>query len=154
MPMPNLQHTITAHIVVPDATTASSWYQRAFGAIERSRVPLPNGRVMTVELSFGDCTVMVASEFAELGILSPLTIGGTPVVLHLRVSDVARAWQKALDAGAEVVHPLADQFWGERQGQLHDPFGHKWNLAEHVRDVSGPELVEAAAAAFGGASPG
>jgi PhnB protein len=93
---------------------------------------------------------MVADEFPDLGILSPLAIGGSAVVLHLAVADVDSAWRQAVGAGAEVVHPPADQFWGERQGQLRDPYGHKWNLAQHLRDVPPAELAEAAAAVFGG----
>jgi PhnB protein len=103
---------------------------------------------MYVELRFGDSPLMAASAFPDFGIVSPLTIGGTAVVLHLVTDDVDAAWQRAVDTGAEVLHPLQDQFWGDRQGQLLDPFGHKWNLAQHLRDVSEDELLEAAAAAF------
>jgi uncharacterized glyoxalase superfamily protein PhnB len=141
-------HTITPHIVVRDAGAASDWYQRALGALEQTRLPLPSGKLMYVELRFGDSPVMVADEFPEFGILSPLAIGGTAVVLHLSTDDVDRAWQRAVEAGAEVLQPLQDQFWGDRQGQLRDPFGHKWNLAQHLRDVPADELARAAAALF------
>jgi PhnB protein len=141
-------HTITPHIVVRDAMAASEWYQRALGAEERDRLPLPNGKVMYVELWFGDSPVMVADEFPEFGILSPLAIGGTPVVLHIFTENVEGAWQRAVEAGATVVGPLQDQFWGDRQGQLLDPFGHKWGLAQHVRDVPDDEIAAAAAAMF------
>ena len=140
--------TITPHIVVRDASAASEWYQRALGAEERDRLPLPNGKVMYVELRFGDSPVMAADEFPEFGVVSPLGIGGTAVVLHLLTEDVDALWQRAVDAGAEVLSPLQDQFWGDRQGQLRDPFGHKWNLAQHVRDVPREELEAAAAAMF------
>lgn len=142
--------SLTPHLVVRDPAAASSWYQRAFGADEESRVPLPNDRVLTIELRFGDSTVMVADEFPDFAILSPLSIGDTAVVLHLAVADADAAWERALAAGAEVVHPIADQFWGERQGQLRDPFGHKWNLAQRLRDVPPAQVAEAAAAIFGG----
>jgi PhnB protein len=142
--------TITPHIVVRDAARAVEWYAQALGAEERSRIALPNGMLMSVELGFGDATVMIADEFPEFGVVSPLAIGGTAVVLHLLVDDVDGAWQRAADAGAEVLHPLADRFWGDRQGQLRDPFGHKWNLAEHVRDVPQEEIERAAAEQFGG----
>jgi PhnB protein len=142
--------TLTPHIVVDDAAAASEWYQRALGAHEHTRLPLPGGKVMYVELRFGDSPLMAASAFPEYGIVSPLAIGGTAVVLHLATDDVAAAWQRALDAGAEALHPLEDQFWGDRQGQLLDPFGHKWNLAQHIRDVTDDELRKAAAAAFPG----
>ncbi|HEV2593460.1 MAG TPA: VOC family protein [Gaiellaceae bacterium] len=142
--------SITPHLVVRDPAAASAWYQRALGAREASRVPLPDGKVMTIELVFGSSTVMIADEFPDFGILSPLSVGGTSVVLNLEVSDAHAAWARALAEDAEVIHPIADQFWGDRQGQLRDPFGHKWNIAQHLRDVPQAELVEAAAAAFGG----
>jgi PhnB protein len=141
-------HTITPHIVVRDAIAASEWYQRALGAEERDRLPLPNGKVMYVELWFGDSPVMVADEFPDLEILSPLAIGGTPVVLHIVTDNVESAWQRAVEAGAAVISPLEDQFWGDRQGQLLDPFGHKWGLAQHVRDVPSSEIAAAAASMF------
>jgi PhnB protein len=143
--------SISPHIVVPDADAAADWYVRAFGAVERSRVPLPDGKVMTVELSFGDSLVHVASEFPEFGILSPAAIGGTATVLQIEVDDADAAWKRAVDAGAEVLHELADQFWGERQGQLTDPFGHRWNIAQRLREVPHEEIVAAAARVFGGA---
>jgi PhnB protein len=140
---------VTPHIVVRGAAGAAEWYVRALAAEELSRLPLPDGRLLSVELRFGDSTVRVADEFPELDVLSPETIGGTAVVLHLSTDDVDALWQRALDAGAEVLHPLADQFWGNRQGQIADPFGHRWNLAQPLREVSSEELARAAAAAFG-----
>ena len=104
-------HTITPHIVVRDAAAASDWYQRALGASEQTRLTLPSGKLMYVELRFGDSPVMAADEFPEFGIVSPLAIGGTAVVLHLFTSEVDRAWQRAVEAGAEVLQPLQDQFW-------------------------------------------
>jgi PhnB protein len=140
---------ITPHIVVRGAAQAAEWYVRALGAQERSRVPLPDGKLLTVELRFSDSTVRLTDEFPDLDVLSPEAIGGTPVVLHLTTADVDALWQQALDAGAEVIHPLEDQFWGNRQGQIADPFGHRWNLAQPLRDVPPDELARAAAAAFG-----
>jgi PhnB protein len=148
--IPDGLHTITPHIVVRDAARAAEWYKQAFGAEERSRVPLPGGKLMSVELWFGDSAVMVADEFPELGIRSPQTIGGTSTVLNLYTEDVDGLWRRAVDAGAEVLHPLRDQFWGDRHGQLTDPFGHRWGLAQHLRDVAPEEIVRAAAEAFGG----
>jgi PhnB protein len=141
---------IDAHIVVRDAARAADWYARALGAEERSRIPLPGGKLMSVELAFGESTVMVADEFPEAGILSPLSIGGTATVLNITTDGVDSLWQRALDAGAEVLHPLEDAFWGERHGQITDPFGHRWGLAQHIRDVPHDEVVRAAAKAFGG----
>jgi PhnB protein len=141
---------IDAHIVVRDAARAADWYARALGAEERSRIPLPGGKLMSVELAFGESTVMVADEFPEAGILSPLSIGGTATVLNITTDGVDSLWQRALDAGAEVLHPLEDAFWGDRHGQITDPFGHRWGLAQHIRDVPHDEVVSAAAKAFGG----
>jgi PhnB protein len=141
---------VTPHIVVRDASRAADWYTRALGAEERSRVPLPGGKVMTVELWFGDSPVMIADEFPDLGIVSPLTLGGTYGALHITTSDVDALWQRAIDAGAEVFHPLGDTFWGERFGQIIDPFGHRWGMATHLRDVPADEVARAAAEMFGG----
>jgi PhnB protein len=141
---------ITPHIVVRDAERAVDWYKRALGAEERERIPLPGGKLMSVELAFGDSTVMLADEFPEAGVLSPLSVGGTSVVLNISTDDVDSLWQRAVDAGAEVLQPLQDAFWGERHGQITDPFGHRWGMAQHIRDVPHDQLVRAAAEAFGG----
>lgn len=141
---------VVAHIVVPDAAQACVWYADAFGARELNRIPLPGGKVMSVEVAFGDSVVHVGSEFPDMGIVSPLTIGGTATVLQLNTDDADGLWTSALDAGAEVRTELADAFWGERHGQLTDPFGHRWNVAQRLRDVPRDEIVAAAARAFGG----
>jgi PhnB protein len=140
---------VTAHIVVPDADEAAAWYMNAFGARELSRIPLPGNRVMTVELAFGESVVHVGSEFPDMGIVSPLTIGDTATVLQINTDDANALWDRALDAGAIARHQLADAFWGERHGQLTDPFGHRWNIAQRLHDVPHDEIVAAAAQAFG-----
>jgi PhnB protein len=123
---------VSAHIVVPDADRAADWYREAFGAEQRSRTELPGGIVTTV-LGFGDDDIHVAGEFPDGGVLSPLTIGGTATVLQLDVDDADPLWNRAVAAGAEVRHELADQSWGQRHGQLTDPFGHRWNIAAPLR---------------------
>lgn len=140
---------IAAHIVVRDAAEAAGWYANAFGARELSRIPLPGDKVMTVELAFGDSVVHVGSEFRDMGIVSPLTIGGTATVLQINSDDADGLWSQAIDAGAEARHELADSFWGERHGQLSDPFDHRWNIAQRLRDIPHDEIVAAAAQAFG-----
>ena len=140
---------VDAHIVVPDADEATVWYTNAFGARELSRIPLPGNRVMTVELAFGESVVHVGSEFPDMGIVSPLTIGDTASVLQINTDDANALWDRAVGAGAVARHPLADTFWGERHGQLTDPFGHRWNIAQRLRDVPHDEIVAAAAQAFG-----
>ena len=141
--------TITPHIVVRDAASAVEWYRRAFGAEEQRRVALPNGKLMSVELRFGKSTVNLADEFPELGILSPISLGGTYGALVIATDDVDALWKRALEAGAEVFHPLEDAFWGERTGQVLDPSGHRWGLSQHIRDVTPEELAREAAAASG-----
>jgi PhnB protein len=145
-----MMHTITPHLVVRGAARAAAWYVEALGAEERSRIEVPGGKLMQVELRFGDATVMLADEFEELGVLSPLSIGGTATVLHLSTDDVDALWQRAVDAGAEVRQPLSDAFWGERYGQITDPFGHRWGLAQRMRDVPEEEIAAAARVLFGG----
>jgi PhnB protein len=142
--------TITPHLVVGDAAGAAEWYAAVFGAEERGRIEVPGGKLMQVELRLNDTTVMLADEFPEMGVLSPLSVGGTATVLHLRTEDVDAMWQRALDRGAEVRQPLGDAFWGERYGQITDPFGHRWGLAQHLRDVPPEELAQAVSDAFGG----
>lgn len=145
--------TITPHIVVRDAARAAQWYETVFQAEERDRLEVPDGRLMQLELRFGEARVMLADEFPELGVLSPLSIGGTATVLHFTTVDADAVWQKALAGGAEVVQPLHDAFWGERYGQISDPFGHRWGIAQRIRDVPHEELVHAVAEAFGGDPP-
>ena len=139
---------IDAHTVVSDAGAAASWYARAFGAEEESRIPLPGGKVLSVVLRFGSSRVHVASEFPDFGVVSPLTIGGTATVLQINTDDADALWSRALEAGAEIHHDIADQFWGERHGQLTDPFGHRWNIAQHLRDIPAGEIAAAAARMF------
>jgi PhnB protein len=146
---PEGMHTITPHIVVRDAAAAADWYTHVLGAEERSRIEVSGGKLMQVELWFGDSAVMLADEFPELGVLSPLSVGGTATVLHLYTNDVDALWKYAVDAGAEVRQPLQDAFWGERYGQITDPFGHRWGLAQHLRNVPREEIAGAAAAMFG-----
>jgi len=146
-----MPHTVTPHIVVRDAARAADWYARALGAEIGTRVPVPGGKFMQIELRFGDSSVMIADEFPEMGVVSPLTLGGTYGALTITTDDVDGMWQQALSAGAQIFQPLQDAFWGDRHGQIIDPFGHRWGLAQHLRDVSPDEVARAAAAAFSGA---
>jgi PhnB protein len=146
----NARHTITVHLVCRDAARAAAWYVQALAADERGRVPVPDGRFMQIELRFGDSTVMIADEFPEMGVVSPQSVGGVYSTLSIDTDDVDALWQSAVEAGAEVLQPLQDMFWGDRHGEIIDPFGHKWALAQHVRDVPADEIRAAAAALFGG----
>jgi PhnB protein len=139
---------ITPHICVRGAERAAAFYRDAFGAEEISRVPTPDGRLMSVRLRIGDGNLHLADEFPELGVLAPPSIGGTAVVLSMEVVDAEAVFAQAIAAGAEVREPLQDAFWGDRHGQLEDPFGHRWNIDQHLRDVPHEEVVAAAARAF------
>jgi PhnB protein len=141
---------ITAHIVVNGAAAAADWYKRALGAEERGhRIALPNGKHIHIELRIGGSAVMVADEFPDMGVVSPRTVGGTSVVLAIATDAADTMWNRAIEAGATVVHPLGEMFWGDRQGQFDDPFGHRWSLVQHVRDVPPEDVARAAAKAFG-----
>ncbi len=142
--------TIAAHIVTPDAAQASDWYQRALGAVEVGRVPLPGGKVMAVAMHLANSDFHIASEFPDAGILAPASIGGTATVLQINIADAQSLWDRAVAAGAEIRHPIGDTFWGELHGQFTDPFGHRWNIAQRLRDVSPEDIAAAAAKAFGG----
>ena len=144
--------TLTCHLVTRDPAAAASWYGSVLGAVETSRITLPSGQIMSVELRFGDSTLSIADEFPDMGIVSPLTLGGTYGALHLAVEDADAVWKRALGAGATVFEPLHDAFWGDRTGQFIDPFGHRWAVDEHLRDVPHDEVVRLAAAAFAGES--
>lgn len=139
----------TPHIVVGGADRAAAFYRDAFGAEELSRIPTPDGRLMSVQMRVGGGMLHLADEFPEIGVLAPPSLGGTAVVLALEVDDAEAVFAQAVAAGAAVRQALGDAFWGDRHGQLEDPFGHRWNVAQHLRDVPHDEIVAAAAKAFG-----
>jgi PhnB protein len=142
-------HTITLHMVVRDAGKAADWYKQFLDAVENGRVPLPGGKFMQIELQFGDTTVMLADEVPEMGVLSPLAAGYSPVALHYSTKNVDTLWAKVTSAGVQVLQPLQEQFWGERYGQIADPFGYRWGLAQRIREVPADEIAQLAAKAFG-----
>jgi uncharacterized glyoxalase superfamily protein PhnB len=141
--------SITPHIVVQGAERAAAFYRDALNAEEIRRIPTPDGRLMSLQLRIGDAYVYLADEFPEMGVLAPPSVGGTSVVLALEVDDAEAVFAQAVAAGAEVRQPLAEVFWGDLHGQFDDPFGHRWNISQHLRDVPDDEIVAAAAKAFG-----
>jgi len=147
--VPEGYHTVTPHLVVRGATQAIAFYQKAFGARQLHCHLGPSGKGMHAERQLGDSRIFLNDEFPERGATSPQALNGTPVTIHLAVEDVDSVFNRAVQAGAQVVMPVADQFWGDRYGMVADPFGHRWSMASHVRDVSPEELQKAAAAAFG-----
>jgi PhnB protein len=142
---------LTPHLVVRNAKEAADWYGDVFGAEIGTKISAPDGRYMQIELRLGDGRVMIADEFPEFGAISPQTLGGTYCALTLKVDDVDSYWARALAAGATEFQPLQDAFWGERHGQIIDPFGHRWGLAQHLEDVSPDEVQRRATALFSGA---
>jgi uncharacterized glyoxalase superfamily protein PhnB len=148
-PVPKGFHTLTPHLVVKDAPAAIEFYKQAFGA-EVGRIHYtPDGQTIThADLRIGDSMLMLCGEFPAWGVLSPLTLGGTPVTLHVYVADPDALFGRAVAAGATVKMPLADQFWGDRYGQLTDPFGHLWSIAARIAEPSEEELKAASEAAF------
>jgi uncharacterized glyoxalase superfamily protein PhnB len=141
--VPEGYHTLTPSLTIRDAARAIEFYKQAFGAVEKGVAKGPDGKVMHAELRIGDSLIMLADEFPEFGSLSPQTIGGSGSGLHIYVEDVDTAFDRAIGAGGVVEMPVAEMFWGDRFGKLVDPFGHKWSIATHVRDMSPEEIVEA-----------
>jgi PhnB protein len=140
-PIPEGYHTVTPALTVRGAAQAIDFYTRAFGARELGRMPAPDGQqIWHAELQIGDARLMLADEFPDMGGHAPESLGGTPVSLHLYVEDADAVVQRAVDAGATVIQPVMDAFWGDRYGKLKDPFGHEWSIATHVEDVSEEEM--------------
>jgi len=139
-PIPDGYHTLTPFLTVRDAARAIEFYKAAFGAKERGVMKAPDGKVMHAELMIGDSILMMSDEFQEFGSLSPQSIGGSPMGLHIYVDNVDAAFDRAVKAGAQVEMPVMDQFWGDRYGRLKDPFGHKWSIATHTKDMSMDEM--------------
>ncbi len=139
--VPDGRHSITPHLVVRDAVKAIEFYQKAFGAEVGGVHKTPDGKVMHAELKIGDSTFFLNDEFPRMGsCTSPQSLNGTSVTLNLYRDNIDQLFNQAVSAGATVVMPLTDQFWGDRYGQLKDPFGHSWALGQHLEDVSPAEL--------------
>ena len=147
-PVPEGFHSLNAYLAVDDAAAAIEFYKRAFGANERSRIPGPDGKIGHAELEIGDSVVMLADPFPESSYAAPKQLGGTSVGLLLYTEDVDATVQKATDAGGTISMPVQDMFWGDRFGQVTDPFGHVWQIATHVEDVPPAEMEERAKAAM------
>lgn len=141
-PVPEGYHTLTAHLVVKGAAAAIEYYKKAFGAEEVLRMPGPGGTIMHAEIRIGDSHIMLNDEFPDFRKLSPRTIGGSPVTLHLYVNDVDAVFDRAVKAGATVMMPVGDMFWGDRYGALEDPYGHHWSIATHKEDLTAEEIAE------------
>ena len=140
---------VTPYLICRNAEAAIEFYKKAFGAEELFRIGQP-GMVGHAELKIANAIIMMADEHPEMGVVSPQSLGGTPVQLMIYVKDVDAFTDKAVAAGLEVIRPLSDQFYGDRSGQFKDPFGHIWAFATHIEDVSPDEMNTRAAAMYGG----
>ncbi len=144
-PIPEGYHSVTPALAVDGAAEAIDFYRRAFGAKERARMLGPDGKIAHAELEIGDSVVMLSDPMPQSPLKTPKQLGGTTASLMLYVEDVDALVQQAVDAGAKITMPVENQFWGDRYGKLRDPFGHEWQVATHVEDVSPEEMARRAA---------
>jgi PhnB protein len=151
-PVPEGFHSVTPYLFVRSAASAIDFYKNIFGATEIMRMPGANGKIMHAELRIGDSIVMLADENPQTGVMSPQTIGGFSVGMHLYVENVDQVIQKAVESGAKLLRPIKNQFYGDRSGSILDPFGHMWSVATHVEDVSPEEMRKRMTAAVGQAA--
>jgi uncharacterized glyoxalase superfamily protein PhnB len=143
-PIPKAFHAVTPGLAIRDAAQAIEFYKKAFGAKEKGRMPGPDGKLMHADVMIGDSHIMMGEENVTMGNPSPLSLNGTPVSLYVYVKDADKVFNQAVKEGATVAMPMMDQFWGDRAGMVTDPYGHKWWLATHKRDLSPKEMKKAA----------
>jgi uncharacterized glyoxalase superfamily protein PhnB len=148
-PIPDGMHSLTPHLICAGAAEAIEFYVKAFNAVELTRLLGPQGKLMHAIIRIGDSALMLVDENPQWGLLGPKALKGSPVAIHLFVEDVDAAVAQAVAAGAKITMPIADMFWGDRYGQLVDPFGHRWSVATHTRDLS-PEEMQQGMARMGG----
>ena len=144
-PIPEGMRSVTPHLVCAGADSAIEFYKIAFGAVELSRIPGSDGKIMHASIRIGDSVIMLNEENPEWGALGPKALKGSPVTIHLYVKDADAFFAQAVKAGAKATMPLDDMFWGDRYGKVEDPFGHQWSIGTHVRDVTPEEMQKAMA---------
>ncbi len=149
-PIPKEYPQVSPYLCCDDASGEIEFCCTVFDAKERTRMPMPGGKIGHCELQIGDSVIMLSDEMPEMGIRGPKSIGGTPVTLSVYVADVDECFDKALKAGATMVRAVEDQFYGDRSGQFLDPCGHRWSVASHIEDVSPDEMQRRAAEVTGG----
>jgi PhnB protein len=147
-PIPEGYHSVTPYLAVEDADKAIEFYKDAFGAEETVRMPGPDGKIAHAELQLGDSKIMLSDPFPQSNVRPPSERGGPTASVFLYVEDVDKAFEQATRAGATVVSPLEDMFWGDRFGTVTDPFGHVWSMATHKEDLSEQEIAERGKAAM------
>lgn len=133
-------HEVFAYLRLRDAARAIEFYTRDFGAKEKFRLTEPGGKIGHAELELGGTTLMLSDEYPEMGIRGPASIGGTSFTIHLHVDDADALIRRAVEAGATIVRPASDQFYGERSGTVRDPFGHEWNIGHEIEQVTPAEM--------------
>jgi PhnB protein len=148
-PIPEGYHNVTPYLIVDGAAKAIDFYRKVFAATEKMRMAAPGGKVGHAELTIGDSMIMLADEHPEMDHRGPHAFKGAAVSLMVYVPDVDATVKTALAAGAKVVRPVENQFYGDRMGTIEDPFGHRWYVATHVEDVPPEEMAKRAAAAMG-----
>ncbi|MGQ0794461.1 MAG: VOC family protein [Deltaproteobacteria bacterium] len=148
-PIPEGFTTVTPYLVCSPCDEAIDFYKSAFGATEICRLASPDGdKIVHATIQIGNSMIMLGDEFPDWDCLSPESVGGSPVMIHLYVEDADSVIDSAAQAGAEVTMPAQDMFWGDRYGTINDPFGHKWSIATHIKEVSGEELERGAREIF------
>jgi PhnB protein len=141
-------HTLTPYLTVRDAAQAVEFYKKAFGAEVRGIHYTPDGKIMNADLKIGDSILLLAEEFPAMKVLSPQSLGGSSVTIHVYTEDVDAKFNQAVAAGATTVMPVMDMFWGDRYGQVTDPYGHRWSLATHIEDLTSDEIEKRGQAVF------
>jgi PhnB protein len=149
-PIPDGYQAVAPYLIIRGAARALEFYRDALGATERLRLDMPGGKIGHAEIEIGGSVIMLADEFPEMDCRSPETIGGSPVTLHLYVTDADAVVARAVAQGAKVTRPVKNQFYGDRSGMIIDPFGHTWNVATHIEDLTPEEIRRRAAQAHGG----
>jgi PhnB protein len=152
-PIPEGYHSVTSYLSIRGASRAIDFYKDVFGAREKLRMEAPGGKIGHAEIRIGDSIVMLADEWPDMGFLGPQSRGGTTVNMHLYVRDCDAVVQRAVGAGAKLLRPIKDQFYGDRSGSIEDPFGHVWHVATHKEELSQAQLRKRAAAAMGEKPP-
>ncbi len=146
--IPDGYHAATPYLIIKGAAGAIEYYKKVFGATELFRMPTPDGKIGHAEIKIGDSHIMLADEVPNMGFRSPQALGGTPVSILLYVKDVDAVFKQAVAGGAKVMKQVQNQFYGDRSGNITDPFGHVWTIATHIEDVPPAELEKRAAAAM------
>ncbi|HEY4162098.1 MAG TPA: VOC family protein [Dongiaceae bacterium] len=147
-PVPAGYNSVTAYLIVQDASAAIVYYEQVFGAKEELRMPAPGGKVGHCEMKIGDSKIMLADEFPGMNAVGPKTMGGSPITIMVYVTDVDDVVERAVAHGGRIIRPVKDQFYGDRSGAIEDPQGHIWHVATHVEDVSMKELQRRSEAAM------